>query len=1292
MKETDNKTNQTKKTASTERQPVKAKTAETERKPVKLTETKKAASEPKTKKPPQGKTAAAAGKSPKAAAAPNKAESETRKATAKTVPASLKSEKRAATAEETSKAHKTPTQKVKPAAKTAEETPFVKPAPETQPEEHATSSARTANEMSDKEYRIRTVILIACAFLLVFCFVLALVLVLRGGKEYTYAYQSATLVRYDSEELGTVERKIPQTMRNEGLEQGYPKYGYTQNLTTEQKLLVISESSYLCTRSTANASGTYDKMDQNGFLYLTDGTPVTDTNGAHRQLYKHTAAEGMYLGDVADSEPGIIKRITLYPRAYTSYYDVTGLYAPAGEVIKLQISEEDMNATNGIAIHIGQALYNGQANNIWEARNVSRMPVILNTFNINKNTATLENGVYTAYIGSYLGGPIYVRDERVTFSVTVSGAVRYSHFILGYTSPEEFKKNAESTAPYFDLEVWENGVLHSGPVRYAKAFDYDDLYDAAVLWEKISLVTTRVSTQGVVFLYDPFVAAGAAVAFPGRRSVNCPMGWMSNSLNYKTFVTSGAWGNMHEYHHNFQGWGMGNGGEVTNNALSLISYSLFTNISASRNLSNYGAGSLSGWNAYTSATWALDQITESKFSNGRFGLAVYATLLHNFGQEALISMIKMSGGQSVDKWFNACVKATHYDMSYYFEDMLGHTVSDALKEEAKQYSMFVPVSCVYQTGRTYKYGEEKVSFETMRPYLITYGENFTLDLSPYYAPDGYYKSGSVILPDGFSYEIKSVSSPESGKLKKVDDYTYTYEPGKNMRSGKFTVVLKITSDDGLFEVDDVELTLELEQTHEFNKTMLERTTYTYDTQVFQSAVEAYEKGYAGYAQKTDGDNVNPVQNSNTDVWYYAEDVPENGVVEVRGKIYADEAGKYRIALRGRWNCALYFSLDGGKSYQLGGKIETTGNSPNFNDQTDENVYTDFTLEKEQWVYFKAVMITGKKGDIGSFIGVGWGKYTPATGVYDEEGNLIGETPESISISYASGYRSSYEFPDHDFESEYFYKRTYNYTYSDIDIYGEKASLVDVNYEPWSEEQNIGCMFDGNPETNYHSKGGQFVSESKPFILTVDLGEKATADSMTFYGYTKGSSTGNLGMPKNFVLYGSNDGSDFFEMGRFNDCTYTGRNMTVTFEEKTFRYYRIIVSLTDNARYFAMNRIEFQKTLTIPDGKLLPADSLTYTGKWTVENTESNFGHVHIGNKNSEVSFKFEGTRFALVSSSEYKHSFDVYIDGKKISSEKLKEDDGKVFVSYLSPELKNKTHNIIIKCKSKSNLDSIIVW
>ena len=154
----------------------------------------------------------------------------------------------------------------------------------------------------------------------------------------------------------------------------------------------------------------------------------------------------------------------------------------------------------------------------------------------------------------------------------------------------------------------ELGVLHSGPRRYADNFSYDEIYKAAVLWEKISSVTTTGSNQGIVFLYDPFVAAGAAVAFPGQGSVNCPTGWMASSLNYKSITTSGSWGNFHEYHHNFQGYGVGNGGEVTNNGMTLVSYALFTKISSSRGLGSNGAEGLGGWNSYTSATWALEEV------------------------------------------------------------------------------------------------------------------------------------------------------------------------------------------------------------------------------------------------------------------------------------------------------------------------------------------------------------------------------------------------------------------------------------------------------------------------------------------------------------------------------------------------------------------------------------------------------------------------------------------------------------------------------------------------------------
>ena len=123
-------------------------------------------------------------------------------------------------------------------------------------------------------------------------------------------------------------------------------------------------------------------------------------------------------------------------------------------------------------------------------------------------------------------------------------------------------------------------------------------------------------------------------------------------------------------------------------------------------------------------------------------------------------------------------------------------------------------------------------------------------------------------------------------------------------------------------MQDIELLLEFEQSHEMNKYTLERSTYTYEAgNVPASATAAYESGYAG-ASVVSGDSINALQNSNTDVWYtYENPAPDNTVVEVKGKLYAEEEGKYRIALRGRWDIALYASLDG-KEYHLVGASVT----------------------------------------------------------------------------------------------------------------------------------------------------------------------------------------------------------------------------------------------------------------------------------------------------------------------------------------------------------------------------------
>ena len=1145
--------------------------------------------------------------------------------------------------------------------------------------------------------------------------------------EYDLSKKTTTLVGFSGKQVGTVSRNIPKETQDGGLESGYPTYGKTLSgvlgNTEEKQALrnaLIAESNYLCATGTWNNSGnggSYNRMDEDGYLYNGD-SPALDTNGQHRKLYKHSASVGMYLGDVSDSEPGIVKEVTIRPRGYNSY-SVTGVYAPAGEVIKIQISEADMNATGGLTIHIGQALYNGQANNIWTAKNqMQRFPIILNTMVVNKTTATLENGVYTAYVGSFVGGPLYIRNTNSAFTATISGGVAYSHFILGYTTKEDFEQNAKSSAPYFDLEVWNFGVLHSGPKTYAQNFSYDDLYKAAVLWEKVSSVTTTGSSQGVVFLYDSFVAAGAAVAFPGRSSVNCPLGWMSSSLNYKSIVTSGGWGNFHEYHHNFQGYGVGNGGEVTNNGMTLVSYSLFTKISSARGLGSYGALGMSGWNCYTSATWALDQtlrIANPNLSpsNGNQGLALYATLLHNFGPDNYIqSKYQQQSrhyGQSYTGYLRAWQEITHNDMTYFFKDILCG-ISDTIVEQWSnpEYSMFVPVSSVFQTGRSYMYDGQKKYIETMQPYVIPYGKNMTVDLNKYTLSGTMYDSGSIILPEGFSYTIKNISQPDNGRLVETDqDNVYTFIPdSENLRSGKIYVTLSITKDDGAFEVDDVDLVLEFEQSHETNKTMLERTVYNYtaDT-VYKDAVTAFEKNYEGFTTKTETDNVNRTQNCNTDIWYTNQEgdyVPENSVVELKGKIHVEETAKYRIAIRGRWNVALFVSFDEGKTYEKAAAYVQT-NTSNYTFPTAEGTYKDYELEADTWVYFKAVMVTGMSGARASFIGVGWGKFTPEGGIIDENGNIVGYEPEKVTVGYATAYRSTYEFPTTEFDTDYFYTRKFNYNYAgDVDVVteGKEQTLVEElsNYIPWiPETQGIENLFDGKPDTGIHFSSAWGVSVNKPAILTIDVGEEITANYMTLFTYLQTGST-NKGFPKNFTLEGSLDGADFFEMGTYTNIGQPAVSKNFTFNGGatfTFRYYRLTVTASNNGRV-ALNGLTFSHQLTIAgNGNNIfspDSDMFTYEGNWRGMQAPSTFGHVYIGQNGASISFEFTGTRLAILSSDFYGKNFEVYIDGEKIDSIKTNKNVSPYGVSYLSTKLEDKKHSVVIKCRGEANIDSIATY
>ncbi len=1139
-----------------------------------------------------------------------------------------------------------------------------------------------------------------------------------SGGRYFNPYPAKTSVGYHSEQTGYAERVKPvKEMKNGGLP-AYPEYGKQLESVlgmtgdkTAMRDALIAEANSLAATGTWNAGngGDYVWMDKDGFLYngtVSSPEPSLDGSGGRRQLYKHTASVGLYGGDVSDGERGVIKKVTLSPRGYDSY-SLTGVYAPAGEVIKIQLSEADMKATGGITVHIGQALYNGKANNIWTDKNtMNRMPVILNTMQVNENTAVLENGVYTSYVGSFLGGPLYIRNNKEVFTVTVSGAVNYQHFILGYTTEKEFENNAKSSAPYFDMEVRNYGVLHSGPSTYAKKHTYGELYKAAVLWEKVSLVSTSNSLQGIVFLYDPFVAAGAAVAFPSQQSVNCPTEWMANSLDYKTMVTTGAWGNFHEYHHNFQSYGVGEGGEVTNNGMSLVSYALFTKISASRGTGSFGAEGLDGWNRYTSATFALNETLKiakdgAEPENGKKGLALYATLLHNFGPDdyiqAKVRQQTQGYGESYTGYMRAWQEVTHNDMTYYFKDVLkGISEEDANRYKNPDYPVFVPVSCVYQTGRSYSYDNQKRYIQTMQPYLIPAGEEFELDLNRYDAPDGRYASGSVILSEDFTYSVVGVSSPERGQIKDKGNGVYTYTPDGMNSSGKISVTLSLKHKTNLCTAGDVELILEFKPTQEHNKNIIERTTYLYTAETaYKDATEAFDAQYAGFIEKTKSDNVNRTQNCNTDVWYTnaeGDTVPENAVVETEGKLYIGETAKYRIALRGRWNVALYTAVNDGE-YSLCASYKQTGSSPSF--PLTEGTYKDMELNKGDWVRFKAVMITGRNGTTSSFIGVGFGKFTPEHGVFDDEGNLTGTVPESVEVSYANAYRSSYEFPDNEFETDYFYTRDYIYNYKDNLVQSSDTTLVETNYDAeisWNiNEHPVTNLFDGDKNTWIHTGDKFTVSKETPLKITADLGGNKPVNRLTIH--TQYRPNGDWHCVKSFRLYGRADGGEEFLIGEFNDAVRNGTSVTVDFDETVIRYYRLEI-FESTGRYLIISDIEAFRMFELNGGKQLsPSDEkMEFKGSWTAKQAFSTFGQILYGKKNDTLKFDFEGTRIAVLCPKNYKADFEVYIDGKKADSVTVKDDGGKIFVSYLSPDIGGGKHDVEIKCKGKTAIDSVVIF
>lgn len=1053
----------------------------------------------------------------------------------------------------------------------------------------------------------------------------AILIAWNSKSKISFAKSADTKVGQYMTILGKTSRSKP-VVSNEGLSR-YPVYGTNLTNTTEdERQEIIDESNYLLA-----SSSTYDSMDAEGNLYL-NGSPTG------QKLYKHTASVGMYYGDVDDDEPAIIKQISISPRPLGNY--ITGLYAPAGEVIKIEMSEEDLEATGGVKITIGQISQNNEVNNIWVERQLNRMAVIASTMTVNDTTA---------YVGYFLGGPIYVTPvNNVDFTVTISGAVEYMHYIYGLTTEEEFEHMKSLSTPYFDLEIWDNSVRHSGPRRYAPA-DYDNLTKVANLWEKISLTSKQVPTGsksniGIDILYDPFIAAGSAVAFVGRNWCNVPPDWMSGALNYQTFTSEGAWGVIHEYNHHFQRYGFAMGDEVTNNAITLLSYILYTNISSSR---SYNDSTLSGWNRFTDPSRSLrETISASANGSSQSSLNTYADIIHSFGVDTFISATQFNANKGgVDNWYQALCEATGYDMTYYFETMLNQTVSSSMKSlyNTGDSPIFVPIASIYQTGRNYFKDNQEVFIETVKPFEIPNGKDFTLDFNQY-----------LIVPAGFTFTIKNISQPQNGSIEKTGENIYVYHPSLSTYSGTFNVTVSLEHES--IVTPDITLTINLKQK---DKDMI-ATKYTYSTKLYSTADEALASNFEGYT------TINTYETTS----HFMNGLNNNSIGVIEGKIYVPENGEYVICLRaGRGNNALFISINNDKDYKK--VVNLTGNNPNFTSTGAQT--TTLTLKKGDYIYFKEVTVSSGSD---AYMELGWGK------LQNGQASVV-SIPSQYLYNVDGGYK------EYDFTSETIYPR--NYTFSS-DIYADfsEQSIVSLeNFGFWDNDDTykVENIIDGDKSTAYHSDRNNIVSQDNPYILTVDLGKTALYNRMTITGYTNAS---QRHMPITFDLYVGTNLDDMHLAGSYQNLSYSNRTLSVSFDEQDVRYYRLVVTDTDTHRYVAINQIDFSYSLT--GLKEFTPDSLNYysygfgSHNFSKNYALSTFGYCISGN--GYISYSFTGRQIAINTRQDEECEIEVSIDGNS-KTFSLNSQSGKT-LAYYSTLLKQGTHTLEIKVlKGNLKIDSI---
>lgn len=252
-------------------------------------------------------------------------------------------------------------------------------------------------------------------------------------------------------------------------------------------------------------------------------------------LGAHPAAAA-FPGEVAADVPRVERRIeldTAIPR-----WASTGLWAPAGEVVTLEVPELEDGVT--ITVVVGSHTDSVVGRPRW-----ARFPVVSRRYRID---SAGSHAVANAF-----GGLIYLAANRTdagVVPVVVRGAVEAPMFVLGSTSVDAWQGSIrDRPAPFGELAcdriVW---TLPSGVLRECDAPD-----DVLRFWAKVIDVQDDLAhndrTSPERFVLDRQISVGY---MHSGYPLMGPVSAAEAALDLATLREKGNWGMFHEIGHNHQ--------------------------------------------------------------------------------------------------------------------------------------------------------------------------------------------------------------------------------------------------------------------------------------------------------------------------------------------------------------------------------------------------------------------------------------------------------------------------------------------------------------------------------------------------------------------------------------------------------------------------------------------------------------------------------------------------------------------------------------------------------------------